>query len=172
MANRTLAIPKLGYRSASNLFLLIAAVALLVADLSISALDPWLEMRRLLAGLVQPDILSIEAMSVVWTVAFAVLGVSIGATAGFLFALVFARFRSIRALCAFLRSIHELFWALLLIQVSGLTPTTGVLAIAIPYSGIFAKVFAEMIEEADLSAERVDQCRCRLLIMRLIHRYD
>jgi phosphonate transport system permease protein len=36
-----------------------------------------------------------------------------------------------------------------------LSPTTGILAVAIPYSGIFAKVFAEMIEEADLSVERV-----------------
>src|SRR5688500_17666660 len=136
ISGRTLAMPKLGYRSASNLFLFVAAAALLVADLSISALDPWQEMRRLLAGLVQPDIFSIEAMSVVWTVAFAVLGVSIGATAGFMLALVFASLRSIRILCAFLRSVHELFWALLLIQVFGLTPTTGVLAIAIPYSGI------------------------------------
>ena len=32
---------------------------------------------------------------------------------------------------------------------------TGILAVAIPYCGIFAKVFAEVIEEADLSAERV-----------------
>ena len=54
-----------------------------------------------------------------------------------------------------LRSIHELFWALLLIQVFGLGPATGVLAIAIPYAGIFAKVFAEIIEEADLAAEKV-----------------
>jgi len=155
MSGHTLALPKLGYRSASGLFLLVAIAALLIADLSVTALNPWLEMRRLLAGLVRPDILSIEVMSVVWTVAFAVLGVSIGASTGLLFALAFARLRSIRVLCAFLRSIHELFWALLLIQVTGLTPTTGVLAVAIPYSGIFAKVFSEMIEEADLSAERV-----------------
>ena len=155
MTSPTVAIPKLGYRSASSLFLLVAAASLLIADLSVAALDPWAEMQRLLAGLVRPYILSIEVMSVVWTVAFAVLGVSIGATAGFLLALIFARLRSIRLLCAFLRSVHELFWALLLIQVTGLSPTTGILAIAIPYSGIFAKVFAEMIEEADLSAERV-----------------
>ena len=50
---------------------------------------------------------------------------------------------------------HELFWALLLMQVTGLSAITGILAIAIPYAGIFAKVFAEMIEEADLTAERV-----------------
>ncbi len=155
MTIRGLAIPRLGYRSASNLFLLVAAAALLVADLSVAALDPWREMGRLLAGFAHPDILSINVKSVVWTVAFAVLGVSIGASVGLMLALIFARLRSIRLLCAFLRSIHELFWALLLIQVAGLTPTTGILAVAIPYCGIFAKVFAEMIEEADLSADRV-----------------
>jgi phosphonate transport system permease protein len=155
MSNRGLALPKLGYLSASNLFVLAAAIALGIADLTVTALNPWAEMGRLLSGLVRPDLLSIEAMSVVWTVAFAVLGVAIGASAGFLFALVFGQLRVIRLLCAFLRSVHELFWALLLIQVSGLSPITGILAVAIPYSGIFAKVFAEMIEEADLAAERV-----------------
>src|SRR5262245_51727799 len=149
MTTRSLALPKLGYRSVSWLFLLIAAVALMLSDLAVSALNPWAEMRRLAAGLIRPDLFSIEMMSVVWTVAFAVLGVAIGASTGFLLALVFAQ------LCAFLRSVHELFWALLLIQIAGLSATTGILAVAIPYSGIFAKVFAEMIEEADLSAERV-----------------
>src|SRR6266852_241982 len=150
-----LTFPKLGYFSATNIFLLIAALALLAADLAVSALSPWAELRRLFSGLVRPDLMSIELMSVVWTVAFAVLGVGLGGTVGFLFALVFARLRVVRLLCAFLRSVHELFWALLLIQVAGLSPLTGILAVAIPYSGIFAKVFAEMIEEADLSAERV-----------------
>src|SRR5712692_8351054 len=155
MSVRTLTLPKFGYLSASSLFLLIAALALLIADLKVSALDPWAELRRLVAGLVRPDLLSIEVMSVAWTVAFAVLGVGLGGTVGFLLALVFARLRAVRILCAFLRSVHELFWALLLIQVAGLSPLTGILAVAIPYSGIFAKVFAEMIEEADLAAERV-----------------
>jgi len=155
MSSRTPALPKLGYASVSYLFLLIALLALTIADLAVSTLNPWAEMRRLLAGLLRPDLLSIDAMSVVWTVAFAVLGVALGATTGFLLALVFAQLRVVRLLCAFLRSVHELFWALLLIQISGLSPTTGILAVAIPYAGIFAKVFAEMIEEADLSAERV-----------------
>ena len=155
MTTRSPALPQLGYRSVSWLFLLIAAVALVVSDVAVSALNPWAEMRRLAAGLIRPDFFSIEMMSVVWTVAFAVLGVAIGASAGFLLALVFARLRAVRLLCAFLRSVHEMFWALLLIQIAGLSATTGILAVAIPYSGIFAKVFAEMIEEADLSAERV-----------------
>jgi phosphonate transport system permease protein len=147
-------LPSFGYLSASAVFLLTAIAALLVADLTVGTLNPWAEMGRLISGLVRPDIPSIAVMSVVYTVAFAVLGVALGAGAGFLLALVFAKLRSVRVLCAFLRSVHELFWALLLIQVAGLSPTTGILAVAIPYAGIFAKVFAEMIEEADLSAER------------------
>ena len=93
--------------------MLIAALALALADLNVGAVDAWAELRRLVSGLVRPDLLSIETMSVAWTVAFAVLGVGLGAIAGFLFALVFAQLRAIRMLCAFLRSIHELFWALL-----------------------------------------------------------
>ncbi|MDZ4790730.1 MAG: ABC transporter permease [Hyphomicrobiales bacterium] len=152
---RRFALPKLGYASVTGWFLLAALASILVADIAITALDPWTEMRRLLSGIVRPDFLSIEAMSVVWTVAFAVLGVSIGASAGFTMALVFERSRIVRMLSAFLRSVHELFWALLLLQITGLSPLTGILAIALPYAGIFAKVFSEMIEEADLAAERV-----------------
>mgnify|MGYP001176311507 CR=1 FL=1 len=37
----------------------------------------------------------------------------------------------------------------------GLTPLTGVLAIAIPYAGICAKVYAETLEEAETPAVRV-----------------
>jgi phosphonate transport system permease protein len=65
MAGLRLALPKLGYRSASQLFLLIAAASLLLADLNIVALDPWAEMRRLVAGFLTPDFLSVEVRSVV-----------------------------------------------------------------------------------------------------------
>ncbi|HLL28053.1 MAG TPA: ABC transporter permease [Xanthobacteraceae bacterium] len=150
-----LTLPKLSYASVTGLFIFGALVALAFADLAVTALDPWAEMRRLIAGILRPDFPSVEVMSVVWTVAFAVLGVALGAVIGLLLALVFAQSRIVRILAAFLRSIHELFWALVIIQVAGLSPITGILAVAIPYSGIFAKVFAEMIEEADLSAERV-----------------
>lgn len=145
----------LGYASATRWFLLAGVVALLAADMAVSALDPWAEMRRLLAGVLWPDWAAVAGRSVVLTVAFAVLGVALGATAGLLLALGFHRFGAVRALAAALRSVHELFWALLLMQVAGISPATGILAIAIPYAGIFAKVFSEIIEEADLRADRV-----------------
>ncbi len=146
---------RLGYAGATRWFLLAAAVSLALADLAVSGPDPWAEMARVLAGILRPDLLAVAGRSVALTVAFAVLGVSLGAAVGLLLALVFHRLRAVRALAAALRSVHELFWALLLLQVTGLSPVTGILAIAIPYAGIFAKVFSEIIEEADLAADRV-----------------
>src|SRR3954469_14127488 len=155
MAARGPPPPKFGSVAASRLFLILALLSLLLADLAVTALDPWAELRRLMAGLRPPDILFIEVKSVVWTVAPAVLGVGPGASVDLALAVVFARSRAVRLVCAFLRSTHELLWALLLLQVTGLSPTTGILAIALPYAGVFAKVFSEMIEEADLAAARV-----------------
>jgi len=147
--------PRLSYRSVTLLFLLLGLAALVPADLAVSALNPASEFRRLIAGSLNPAFSSVDIWSIVWTVAFAVLGVAAGGTAGMAMALVFDKFRFIRLGAAFLRSVHELFWALLLLQITGLSPATGILAIALPYAGIFAKVFAEIIEEADLAAERV-----------------
>jgi phosphonate transport system permease protein len=146
---------RLAFGNTSLMFLISALLCLAVADLAITALNPWAEMLRLVRGILRPNVLSIEVWSVVWTVAFAVVGVALGATAGFALAIVFPHFAAVRVSALALRSIHELFWALLLIQIFGLGATTGVLAIAIPYAGIFAKVFAEIIDEADLTAERV-----------------
>lgn len=147
--------PAPGYAAVSRRFGAAALAALLLADLHVTSLDPFAEFRRLLGGLLRPDLLAVEGRSVVDTVAFAVLGVTCGAGAGFLLAIPFARSRSVRTACAALRAVHELFWALLLMQVFGLSATTGILAIALPYAGICAKVYSEIIEEADLAALRV-----------------
>ncbi len=146
---------ELTYTRISLWFLASALACLAVADIAVTALHPWKEFGRLLAGIARPDLGAIDLWSVVWTVAFAVLGVGLGAVWGFGLAIFYPHRRGIRWLATVLRSVHELFWALLLIQVFGLGATTGILAIGLPYAGIFAKVFAEMIEEADLGAERV-----------------
>ncbi|PSN80680.1 phosphate ABC transporter permease, partial [filamentous cyanobacterium CCP4] len=52
-----------------------------------------------------------------------------------------------RGLLAFPRAIHELIWGLVLLQVLGLNPMVGVLAIAIPFGAIVAKVFSEILDE-------------------------
>jgi phosphonate transport system permease protein len=147
--------PSLTFSKATAWLVASALASLLVADIAVGALDPWADLQRLGSGFLNPDISAIEIWSLVWTVAFAVLGVALGAGAGFLLAVFYPLSAAVRRFAVVLRSIHELFWALLLIQVLGIGPLTGVLAIALPYSGIFAKVYAEMIEEADLAAERV-----------------
>ncbi|MEH3116110.1 MAG: ABC transporter permease [Methylorubrum populi] len=145
----------LSYRAASAGFAAAAVAALFVADLRVASLDPWADLRRLLAGLLRPDFAAVVPAGIADTVAFAVLGVGLGATAGFGLALVYPRSRAVRLVCAGFRAVHELFWALLLMQVFGLSATTGLLAIALPYAGICAKVYSEIIEEADLSGLRV-----------------
>ncbi len=134
-------------------FLGAAVAAALAADLRVSALDPWMDLRALGAGFLPPDFSAVVPREIILTVAFAVVGVGFGATIGLIASVVFARSRAVRLIAAALRSIHELFWALLLLQITGISPWTGVLAVGLPYAGIFAKVYAEIMEEADISAE-------------------
>ncbi|SDR87804.1 phosphonate transport system permease protein [Halopseudomonas xinjiangensis] len=54
-----------------------------------------------------------------------------------------------RLLMIVLRSVPELVWALLFVRAVGLGPTAGVLAIAITYSGMLGKVYAEIYESVD-----------------------
>lgn len=131
-------------------FLAIALLCLAVADIAITTVHPWTEMGRLAIGLVTPDFLATEDLgaALLRTVAFAIVGVAIGNVFGFFLALIFHS-RAVRVGCAFVRAIHELFWALIFLQLFGLSPLTGILAIAIPYAGIIAKVYAEILEEAD-----------------------
>lgn len=131
-------------------FLLIALFCLVFADIAISTVDPWAEFGRLLSGLVTPDFYSTESLglALAYTLAFALLGVALANVFGFFLALLFFS-RTVRVGCAVVRAVHELFWALIFLQMFGLSPVTGVLAIAIPYAGIVAKVYAEILEEAD-----------------------
>lgn len=55
----------------------------------------------------------------------------------------------VRGALIFLRSVPEIVWALLFVRAVGLGPTAGVLAIAITYSGMLGKVYAEIYESVD-----------------------
>jgi len=60
--------------------------------------------------------------------------------------------QGVRWVLVLLRSVPELVWALLFVRVVGLGPTAGVLAIALTYSGMLAKVYAEILESSDAHA--------------------
>jgi len=59
-----------------------------------------------------------------------------------------------RAVMAFARSIHELIWGLLFITAMGMSTDAAVIAVAIPFSGILAKIYSEMIEEHARDAQQ------------------
>lgn len=107
------------------------------------------------------DSLFLKALkAAVQTVKFAITGTSLGLVLGLLLALLCSRslgaFRLIfRPLAAFLRSIHELLWAVLLLSAFGVGEYAAIFAIAIPYSGVFAKVFSELFDEHEKESTRL-----------------
>ncbi|MBV1883090.1 MAG: hypothetical protein KUG82_15740 [Pseudomonadales bacterium] len=127
-------------------------------DTAIITRDPGDIFRQLFFGAITPSISTCEQScytafdplinALLTTISFALQGVTLGAVLGAGLSLVFQH-RIVRLFCAVIRAIHELFWALLFIQIFGLTPLTGVLAIAIPYAGTFARVYYELVDETD-----------------------
>ena len=60
----------------------------------------------------------------------------------------------IRRLLALPRSIHELIWGLLLLQLLGQRPVVAVLAIAIPYGALVARVVSDLLDALPTGALR------------------
>lgn len=136
-------------------FSLLALTALLClpwVDIEIANTDPELELQAMLAGLLAPEFL-IDGLwpALAHTVAFALQAVTIAALVGFVLAHCY-RLPGVAPFLALLRSVHELFWALIILQVCGLSALTGLLALAIPYSATFARVYAEIFEETSTTA--------------------
>ncbi len=131
-------------------FLAVALLCLGLADIEVTTLDPWLEIHRIATGFITPDLPVLLGFreALLNTVTFAFCGIAIGLGFGSIFALFF-QYTAVRLFCAFIRAIHEIFWAFLFLPVVGLNPVCGVLAIGIPYAGVFGKVFAEILQEAD-----------------------
>lgn len=55
---------------------------------------------------------------------------------------------SARVLASMLRAVHELLWAVLFLAAIGLSSASAVVAIALPFSGVIAKVTSELFDEA------------------------
>ena len=117
----------------------------------------------ILQGMVELDLspeflgIALEASWITLTYAFAamslamVIAVPVSFLAsGSLFKSVTSKIVSIsliRVMLALVRSIHELIWAWLLAIGLGFTPTAGVIALAIPYSAILARIFADFLND-------------------------
>ncbi|PON16136.1 ABC transporter permease [Candidatus Entotheonella serta] len=136
----------------TSLFFLCLAVILLAgfADVEITTLDPWNELSRLAWGALTPQFFRLPEIwpSLLNTVAVAFGGIFLACMAGSLLAFGF-HWTPVWLACAWVRAIHELFWAFLLMPLVGLNPLCAVLAIAVPYTGIFAKVYTEIQQESN-----------------------
>ncbi|MEX2659367.1 MAG: ABC transporter permease subunit [Acidimicrobiales bacterium] len=132
----------------------------------------WTLMSRFWRAAAHPE-LSVEFLRVTWsstltTVAFAVLGTALSVVVGCVGGILtsetwWRRSRPARAgrpaglrpgwfagrvLSALPRGVHEAVWGLFFVMVLGRDPLVGVLAIAIPFGAITAKVYAELIDES------------------------
>lgn len=115
---------------------------------------------RFAAGAVHPDLsgdlLAVLGGAALVTVAYAALGAGLAVVLGALGAVAVARttwgrrrlgWTLTRGALAVPRGLHEAVWGLLLVNVLGLDPWVGVLAIGIPYGAVTAKVFADLVDE-------------------------
>ncbi len=124
----------------------------------------WTLVFRFLGAVVSPDLspefLLLTLDATLKTLAYAVCGtffsVVIGLVGGILCSQVWWEVSYIRSqtpwllmrgILAIPRAIHELIWGLFFVNIFGLDPLVAVLAIAIPFGVIVAKVFSEILDE-------------------------
>ena len=168
----------------ARLLLTLLALALLWPGLQLSKLDLAVlaepgnlrTMGKFLSGFWPPahsaDFLQLLGKATLETLAIATAGMALAWLLALPLALLATRALSIsaisgrlawwraalrwpaRGLLIVLRSIPEVVWALLFVRAVGLGPTAGVLAIAITYSGMLGKVYAEIFESVDLRPAR------------------
>ncbi len=139
----------------------------------------WPSMRAFWAAAAHPDLspayLVSTADAALTTVAFALLGTVLAVVAGLVGGVLISelwwsarptsgRVIRLRRRAAWLsgrvglgvpRGIHEAVWGLFLVSVLGRDPLVGVLAIAIPFGAITAKVYADIIDETAGAPHRV-----------------
>lgn len=124
------------------------------------------------AAAVSPE-LSVDFLRLTWreslvTLSYAILGTALAVAVGIVGGLWLSRRwweppggdragrgrRAARLAGVLPRSIHEVVWGLLLLNVLGLDPMVAVLAIGIPFGAITAMVFADVIDERSAGAYR------------------
>lgn len=130
--------------------ILVGLISLYFSDLEITTLDSLALSKEFFGAIFELHFydysLLLEAF--LTTLAIATLAIVFSAFFGALLALIFD-FTIVRISLAFMRAIHELFWALIFLQIFGLSTMSAILAIVIPYSATLAKVYSEILQEND-----------------------
>lgn len=124
------------------------------------ALKPELQFEGEYQGTGPAPVLVQALKAAATTIAYAAATISLSVIGGLILGILASRritgklagsfvARVIRNLLILMRSVHELVWAVILLAAFGREPIIAILAMAIPYTGTLAKVFAEMLDEAD-----------------------
>lgn len=165
--------PRRGRRSpARTVVAVVVAAAALRAGNPLTAWnrDGLPQVGRFFAAALHPE-LGADFLALVWreslvTVSYAVLGTALAMALGAAGSVVLARrtwtrpgaprpgrgWQLVRAAAVLPRSVHEVVWGLLLLNVLGLDPLVAILAIGVPFGAITAKVFADAVDDADGAA--------------------
>lgn len=117
-----------------------------VGFLALLARETWRTVAMATAGLTLAMLLAIPLSLL------SVRSLSLSGLAGSMAVGPAALRQGVRWLLLVLRSVPELVWALVFVRVVGLGPTSGVLAIALTYSGMLGKVYADILESSDTHA--------------------
>ncbi len=163
--------------AACGLVLVVGWYAAEVRPAILVSRETWAALAKLLAGLVPPDVspsfLQTVLRAVGQTVATAtaatllsiVVGLPLGALAsGMLWrrgilvegargsprsALMALTSRAARAVLGFVRAVPDILWAILFVTMVGLGPLAGTLALAVAYSGVIGRVYADVFDTVD-----------------------
>ena len=153
-------------------FIFLGALALSVYQAGVFGQDifnpgGWPLFWRFLSASVHPDfspeLLQLTFQATLTTLAYAVCGTSLSVLLGLVggifssevwWSTVFPRqnkqravWLGARAILAGPRAIHEMVWGLFFVNLWGLDALTAILAIAIPFGAVTAKVFSEILDE-------------------------
>ncbi|MBW4467779.1 MAG: ABC transporter permease subunit [Pegethrix bostrychoides GSE-TBD4-15B] len=170
LPRRLLLTPTLAWGLAGLGAILLSLLAAGLFQQDLVNLDGLPLLLRFLSASLHPD-LSREMLQLTWdatliTLAYAVCGTALSLLFGLVGGLLGSEvwwlavsgaggnqvqppplWLGMRALLAFPRAIHELIWGLFFVGLWGLDPLTAVLAIAIPFGAIVAKVFSEILDD-------------------------
>ena len=141
----------------------------IIHDFFSRALSPALDYESQVPSGTEP--LLVKALGAAWqTVLFAAAATGLSLIGGLVFgflassSLMIEGFRggikyvnvflygTVRLLMTLIRSIHELLWAVLFLAAFGISELAAVIALTLPCTGIFAKIFSELIDETPRSA--------------------
>lgn len=133
----------------------------------------WSQVQKFLAAMVSPDLsrpmLELTLRESAVTVGYALVGTAVAVLIGIVGGMVLServwspihgpmsagRSGWLLAKVAFAlpRSMHEVVFGLILVNILGLNPLVAILAIGVPFGAVTAKVFAELIDEVPRDTE-------------------